>query len=177
VRKHYLFTAVLLLALVLALIGGTSAPVAANNGLKVQLAMILDGSSSISDANWTIMVNGLADAVEDPECIPQDGSAELTVIQFGGYYVPLNNIYPSAQLQLGPVVITEANASIVANQIRATYEGGTMEQMGGWTPTACGIRLAADTLRGSTKHQAGPQPGHGWRAQCLLRCHWLHRLR
>ena len=134
-RKHYLFTAVLLLALVLASIASASPAVAANNGVSVQLAMMLDGSGSISDDNWTIMVTGLHDAVENPDCVPQDGSVELTVIQFGDY---------GAVLEVGPVVITSGNAASVANQIQV------ISQLKGYTPIACAIRLAADVLAGST---------------------------
>jgi hypothetical protein len=49
-----------------------------------QLAMILDGSGSISDASWKIMRNGLAAAIEDPYVFPHDDSVEFTLIQFGG---------------------------------------------------------------------------------------------
>ncbi|GAF91054.1 unnamed protein product, partial [marine sediment metagenome] len=49
-----------------------------------QMAMILDGSGSIFDNDWDIMLEGLATAIEDVGCFPHDGSVELTVIQFGG---------------------------------------------------------------------------------------------
>ena len=101
--------------------------------VKVQLAMILDGSGSISSADWTIMKNGLADAVENPGCVPHDGSVELTVIQFS------NN----AALEVGPIVITDANAADVADDIRG------ISQLGGYTCISCGLCLAADTLANS----------------------------
>lgn len=104
-----------------------------------QLAIILDGSTSISPADWIIMKNGLAAAVEDPDSFPHDGSAELTVIQFGGYYG--NN--PNAIVQIGPVVIDGANHDDVADDI----EGIT--QLKGWTPMACGVALAIDILENS----------------------------
>ena len=134
-RKHCLFTTLLVVVLILSSIASASAPVAASNGLKVQLAMMLDGSGSISDDNWTIMVTGLHDAVQDPDCVPQDGSVELTVIQFGDY---------GAVLEVGPVVITSGNAASVADQIQV------IPQLKGYTPIACAIRLAADVLAGST---------------------------
>lgn len=49
-----------------------------------QLAMVLDGSGSISDSDWDLMRNGLANAIENKSIFPHDGSVELTVIQFGG---------------------------------------------------------------------------------------------
>ena len=101
-----------------------------------QLAIILDGSTSISPADWIIMKNGLAAAVEDPDSFPHDSSAELTVIQFGGYY----GANPNAIVQVGPVVIDGANHDDVADDI----EG--IPHMKGWTPMACGVALVIDAL-------------------------------
>ena len=47
---------------------------------KIQLAMVIDGSGSISPEDWTTILNGIADAVENN--LPHDGSVELTIIQF-----------------------------------------------------------------------------------------------
>jgi PKD repeat protein len=109
-----------------------------SNGVKVQVGMVLDGSSSINSTNWDIMVTGLAAAVNSSDCMPQDGSVELTVIQFAGWSSP------GAQLEIGPVVITAANVADVASNITA------ISQMTGYTPLSCGIRLAADTLAASS---------------------------
>ncbi|MGD9116291.1 MAG: PKD domain-containing protein [Dehalococcoidia bacterium] len=106
-------------------------------GVEIQLAMILDGSTSITSGNWSIMINGLAAAVNEGSCVPHDGTVELTVIQFGGMSDA------SAVLEVGPVVITAANAGTVASQIQG------ITQMTGYTPLACGLNLAADTLAGS----------------------------
>ena len=138
-RKHYLFTAVLLLALVLASVASASPAVAANNGLKVQLAMILDGSASIGSSNWGIIKEGLASAIENTMCVPHDGSVELTVVEFG-YYGPTY-----ARVEVAPTVIdSDATAAAVAAAVRAMPHGNDN------TPMAHGIKLAADTLRGST---------------------------
>ncbi len=103
-----------------------------------QLAMILDGSGSISGADWGIMLEGLASAIENPAIFPQDSSVELTVIQFGGN--------PShARIEIMPTIITNANYGTIANDIRG------ISKMGGWTPMACGILLAADTLAASAE--------------------------
>ena len=139
-RKHYLLTGVLLSALLLGSIAGANAPVAANNGVKVQLAMILDGSASIGYANWDIIKEGLASAVENTTCVPQDGSVELTVVQFG---------YPElagyAKVEVSPTVIdSQATANAVAAIVRAMPYGN------GNTPMAHGIKLAADTVATST---------------------------
>jgi hypothetical protein len=49
-----------------------------------QLAMILDGSGSISSHDWEIMRTGLANAVYNSSIFPHDGAVELTVVQIGG---------------------------------------------------------------------------------------------
>ncbi len=49
-----------------------------------ELAMILDGSGSISSYDWSIMREGLARSIENSSVFPHDGNVELTVIQFGG---------------------------------------------------------------------------------------------
>jgi hypothetical protein len=139
VGGRYLFIPVLVLALVLGSIVGSNAPVAsAPDPVTTQVAIILDGSTSISSANWNITRNGLAAAVENSTCVPQDGSVELTVVQFS------NN----ATLEVGPVVITAANATAVANSIR------NITQLTGGTCICCGICRAADTLRNSTNFDA-----------------------
>jgi len=106
--------------------------------LTTQLAMILDGSGSITSANWTVITDGLADAVEDSSCLPDDGSAELMVIQFAGA------IAGDARVEVSPTVIdSTATAVSVATMIRAISQGR------GLTPMAKGIHLAADTMAAS----------------------------
>ncbi|HEC82004.1 MAG TPA: VWA domain-containing protein, partial [Thermoplasmatales archaeon] len=115
------------------------------NGLKsrefTQLAMILDGSGSINPEDWELIRTGLANAVENPDVFPRDGSAELTVIQFGDYY----HSSPHAKVEVGPVVVTNVTGDSgyyedVADSIRV------INQLGGATPMGCGVRLAADQL-------------------------------
>jgi uncharacterized protein YegL len=130
----HVITALMVLAMTLPI---AATLVQADDGVQVQFAVILDGSGSISSENWTTMIDGLAAAVEDPTAIPQDGSVELTVIQFGGI------LAPGARVEIDCVVIDETNAHDVADQIR------DIQQMRGLTPLACAIYLAADTLEDS----------------------------
>ena len=99
-----------------------------------QLAMVLDGSGSISGSDWNIMLNGLANAIENASCFPHDGSVELTVIQFGD---------EKARVEVQPVIINNTNFHTVADEIR------NINKINGWTPMACSILLAADTLYNS----------------------------
>jgi uncharacterized repeat protein (TIGR01451 family) len=97
-----------------------------------QLAMILDGSGSISSGDWNIMREGLARSIENSSVFPHDGNVELTIIQFGG---------TKAQIELRPTTVRKDNYVAIADIIR------DIDQLGGSTPMSCGIRLAADQLR------------------------------
>jgi len=106
----------------------------ASAAVATQLAFILDGSESISDQDWATIREGLATAVENVDCMAQDGSVEITVIQFSA----------SARVEIAPTVITTQNVSQIAASIRA------IPQMRESTCISCGLCLAADTLRASS---------------------------
>jgi len=102
-----------------------------------QLAMVLDGSGSISTTDWGIMRTGLANAIENSDVFPHDGSVELTIIQFG-------NPYPNkCKVEISPTIINTSNFEIIASTIRNLNQGK------GGTPMAAGIYLTADTMRNS----------------------------
>jgi len=107
-------------------------------GEPTQLAMILDGSSSISSSNWNLMKEGLKQAIRDESVFPHDGSVELTIIQFGGWY-------PHARVELSPIIITD-NVDDPGYYMDVSTDIGNIYQLGGYTPTGCGIRLGADQL-------------------------------
>ena len=103
-----------------------------------QLVMMLDGSGSIDATEWSTMINGLAAAVNSSECVPADGSVELTVIQFA----------TNARLEVGPVVIddTDGDPTNDASAIAGLIESITKYTGDGWTCIACAIYLAQDVL-------------------------------
>jgi hypothetical protein len=105
-------------------------PASAQN-VEVQIGMALDRSGSIGQSNWNIIVTGVADAVNNSTCVPHDGTVELTVVTFPG------------GLQVGPVVITSANASAIANSIRV------IPYIGGSTPMDAGITTTANAMSSS----------------------------
>ncbi len=112
-----------------------------------QLAMVLDGSGSISDADWNLMCTGLANAIRNESVFPHDGSVELTVVQFGDVSPP------HAKVEEGPVIVTESNYNTIANNI------SNMDQMvdrhhNGATPMGCGIRLGTDEIHDSANFNA-----------------------
>lgn len=104
--------------------------------VKVQQAVCIDGSGSISSSDFALLKEGLARAVEDPNTMPQDGTVELTVIQFG--------IGSGAQVEVSPTVITsQVVADNVAAMIRAIVQGG------GSTPMPAAIDMATAQIIGS----------------------------
>ncbi|MBS3748920.1 MAG: VWA domain-containing protein [Candidatus Thermoplasmatota archaeon] len=107
-----------------------------------QLAVILDGSGSISSTDWDIMREGLGNAVANESIFPRDKSVELTVVQFGEH----NPSY--AQTEINQKIISNKSSDagyydIVSSNIKS------ISQMGLATPTACGIRLATDKIHDS----------------------------
>lgn len=84
----------------------------------VQLCIALDGSGSISTANFALMKTGLADAMRDASVLPRDGSVQIGIAQFG----------TTTRTEVSPTVINgEAAAMTLADQIQAIakVEGGT----------------------------------------------------
>ncbi|MGB3459262.1 MAG: vWA domain-containing protein [Halobacteriota archaeon] len=124
------FAAIIVISMLAAMSVGN---VAANGNVTVQVGLILDGSGSINATEWAIITEGVASAVENSSCLPDDGTVELTVVQFSN----------TASVEVGPVVIDAASAPTVATQIRA------IGQMGGSTCIACGFHVAADALYNS----------------------------
>ncbi|HVQ01414.1 MAG TPA: type IV pilin [Candidatus Thermoplasmatota archaeon] len=110
----------------------TITAVAVLTSTPTQMAMILDGSGSISASDWTLMKQGLANSIENASIFPHDGNVELTVIQFAG---------TKAQIELVPTKVTKTNYATIGASIL------NIHQMTGSTPMSCGIRLAADELR------------------------------
>lgn len=113
-------------------------PGAAAQGPDIQLALLLDSSGSIG-ADWGTITAGVADALENPDCFPHDGSVELTVIQFA----------TSANVIVGPVVID----SLATAQAEAAVIRGIGGGSGGTNMTAA-FNLAATELSGSTNFDA-----------------------
>jgi len=130
---------------------------AIGHSAPTQLVCILDGSTSITDQNWSTFTHGLADAIKSSS-FPHDGSVELTIIQFGGQK---SSSYYNARIECGgPRIVTDANYSIIANSIW-TNENQMIQQYTGYPPTAhitsytplsCGIRRVNDFLISSANY-------------------------
>lgn len=107
-------------------------------GGPTQLAILLDGSWSITQDSWRIMRNGLANAIKNSSIFPHNGTVELTIIRFGWQKY-------CANLEIGPVVVTNKNFNSIANKISNLPYPDKDDK----TPMAAGIYLAADKLLNS----------------------------
>jgi len=104
--------------------------------VKTQLCLVIDGSGSINSAEWDIIKQALAKAIN--ETIPHDGSVELTIVQFG---YPASAGYAKTELQ--PTVIDNVNYPSIAAQVLEMPKGA------GNTPSAHGLYLGWSELRDS----------------------------
>jgi Zn-dependent protease len=114
------------------------------NGVKTQLCLVIDGSGSITNAEWNLTVQAIARAIN--ETVPRDGSVEITIVQFG--YSPANGY---ARTEISPTVITSADYAFVASQVMAMPKGG------GSTPTAHGLYLGWKEIQNSQNFQSSPK--------------------
>jgi hypothetical protein len=101
--------------------------------------LVIDGSGTITDADWTIIVNALSNVVN--ATVPHDGSVELTIVQFG-----YNGSLP-ARTDLTPTVMNNATYVEVANSILG------IPKLGGSTSMADGLYLAWKELKSSANFQ------------------------
>ncbi|NQE46805.1 hypothetical protein C5S31_12365 [ANME-1 cluster archaeon GoMg2] len=112
---------------------------------KVDLFLILDGSNSISPANYSIQLNGYADAISNSSVTPQNGDISVCVIMFG--YFPPNRIkgprsppyYANVEVPL-TTITNQTVADSIADTILA------MPQPGDHTPMPRAFTLANETL-------------------------------
>ena len=131
--------------------------IAVLSSVPTQMAMILDGSGSISSGDWSLMREGLASSIENASIFPHDGNVELTVVQFGG---------TKAQVELAPTIVTKSNYATIGAKIRGIH------QLTGSTPMSCGIRLAADQLRNVGTFNASKRQIINLVTDGVANCYW-----
>lgn len=102
------------------------------NADTVALSLVMDGSGSISSSNWTLQLDGYADAITDPTVMPFDSTVAINVIQFSSSVVE----------EIGFTVIDSATT---ANALATAIQG--ISQMGYTTNIAGGIDLGLSTLQ------------------------------
>lgn len=102
---------------------------------STELSFTIDGSGSISNAEFDLQLEGVAQSIETPAVIPQNGSVAVTVVQFG---TP-----GGANLEVPLVTIdSAATANATAAAVRA------INQIGGSTPMATAIAGSVAALAG-----------------------------
>jgi len=109
-----------------------------------QLAVIIDGSRDNIPNYWINGRQGLSNAVRHGY-IPHTGLIELTVIQYGSVAIE-THVTPYdhyAQVEVGPVILTENNYLDIADEITS------INQMGGRSPLSSGLNLARMELKNS----------------------------
>lgn len=136
VGRHGRTAAFLLLLLTVAM-GVSFTAAQAQSNPTTQIGFILDGSQSINVAdpnNWDTIRTGLANALADSSCVPQDGSVEFTLTVFGS----------GAEVVIEPTTIDDAG---VANNLAATVRNLNYPNQA--TNIAQGLVDTADAMRGS----------------------------
>lgn len=96
-----------------------------------QLGFILDGSGSVSTANYNLLRNGLKDAIA---ALDVDGSVEITITAYGS----------GTSTVVAPTILTAATLPTIQSAIL------THGKYGGSTDTAGAIRYTTDLLTGSS---------------------------
>ena len=129
------FTRYLWIIILIAMFPGN---VNAQTTTPVELAFLVDGSGSITSSDFSIMLNGIADALVNPKCVPHNGTLELTVIQFGS----------GATVEVAPKLINSlTDAQNVASVIRNIVKDD------GGTDYEAGFDLAIATVRFALSRQ------------------------
>jgi len=129
-----------LLVVLLATLLGTASVTQADPGVSWQIAFVVDGSGSMSDDEWNLMIGGLASAITDPCIVAHNGTIEVWVIQFAQDH---------ATLELDRTLIdSQATAEAVAAAIKG------MVRRGGYTPMGSGIQMAKDELVADMRPEA-----------------------
>ncbi|MGI9279682.1 MAG: carboxypeptidase regulatory-like domain-containing protein [Endozoicomonas sp.] len=89
----------------------------------VDLAFCLDSSGSIGYGGYKVQLNGIADAIQDSEIVPHDGSVRMTILTAG--------TGPRLHKILQPTRIISSTVEQLSAAIRsARYFGGDTDYMG-----------------------------------------------
>jgi hypothetical protein len=111
-----------LLVLLLAMVGRSQA---------VELCLAIDASGSISSADFTLQLEGIATSVEDPSIVPQNSTVKISLVQFAS----------SAQVEVASTLVdSQATATALASSIR------NIVKRGGGTNIGSGITACAGTF-------------------------------
>ena len=131
----------LLLILVLLLSFTLAIPVGAQGSQPgprdIELAMVIDGSGSIGDADFNTMKQGIAAALANPECVPQDGTIWVSVTQFS----------TDAVVEMPLTQVTPATVPGIESTVQA------IPYQAGFTNYQAGIETGLSTLANTGRRQ------------------------
>lgn len=119
--------------------------------IRVQLVIIMDGSGSIRGQDFLTMINGIANAISDPNVVPQNGSIEIGIVQFSGNLRDSATGIAGARTEVPMTVVTPQSIETITTRIREISKGG------GFTPMVAGIRLAAALATGAKARSGARQ--------------------
>jgi hypothetical protein len=142
-RQRALLGSYVAVVLTLLLLGSAGLALAASSSVTTQLAMVIDGSGTMTDSDWSIILSALAKTVN--ETLPADGSFEFTIVQFGSTNTT------RARVELAPTVIDQTSRAQVANSIC------DIKKLGGSTSLADGLSLAWNTIKGSSNYPSASE--------------------
>lgn len=103
----------------------------------IELALVIDGSGSISAANFALQRQAYFNVLGDPSVLPLDGSVAIGVWQFA---TGVSQVFAMSE-------ITAANINTLRNAIN------TMAQLGGNTNIAGSITTASNAIFGNASPQ------------------------
>lgn len=125
---------VLALAVVCTALLAAPAPAQSVGDAGLDIAFLVDGSGSISAADWEIQKAGIANALEDRRSFPVDGSVAVSVVQWAS----------SSRVEIPYTVLDSAET---LDAVVAAVSG--MAQMGGGTSPHLGLDAGTALLEGS----------------------------
>jgi len=105
-----------------------------DNRVELQLGFLIDGSATVSAQDFQTIRNALADTLSNQTIVPQNGSVEVTVVQFSD---------SAARTEVAPTVVTASSIDGIVSQIQSIDQGG------GGTPLWLGIDRVTDLIAGS----------------------------
>jgi hypothetical protein len=127
--------------------------------LNLKLALVMDGSGSISGSEWSLQLNGYANAIKDPNVVPQDGSVAIGVVQFSSsaaISVPMSIISSQTDADnFAANILGISKSGGMTNIGGGIYTGATM--LNSFSPIGGGIRQVIDVSTDGY-HNTGTSP-------------------
>ncbi|HEY5595791.1 MAG TPA: vWA domain-containing protein [Candidatus Bipolaricaulota bacterium] len=106
----------------------------AQNQVRLQLGLLVDGSGSISATDFELVRSALIASLSDSNLIPHTGVVEITIVQFSD---------ERARVEVAPTVLTADSVDDITSKLRSMTQGR------GGTPLWLGIDAVTNAMVGS----------------------------